>query len=85
MATNWNFQVHLLDGEVYSDQVNSDMRGQLETYEQSEELNLGPRVGTRKDPDLENVRYYYYHNGRITVSTRYDQLTDAQRQGRRSY
>lgn len=80
MATNYVFQIYTLDGEYHSDSCSSDMRGALKTYEESSEFNLGERVGTRKDPYLENVRYYYYHNGRITVSTRYNQLTDSQRQ-----
>lgn len=85
MATTYIFQIDTLKGEHHSDQCSSDMRGQLETYEQDSEFNLGPRVGTRKDPDLENVRHYYYHNGRITVSTRYHQLTNAQRTGSQPY
>jgi hypothetical protein len=89
MATTYTMTVQTLEGGIgtFTDTF-SELRGELEHLERSEEFNLGPRVGTRKEDDWDvygGTRYYYYHNGRITVSTRYHQLTTGQRTGARSY
>lgn len=89
MATTYTMTVQTLEGGIgtFSDTF-SELRGELEHLERSEEFNLGPRVGTRKEDDWDvygGTRYYYYHNGRITVRTRYHQLTTAQRTGARPY
>lgn len=89
MATQYDFIVETLVGGIgtFTDTV-SEFRGELAQFEKSEEFNLGPRVGMRKADDWDvygGTRYYYYHNGRITVRTRYHQLTTGQRTGSRSY
>jgi hypothetical protein len=90
MATNYVITVETLVGGIgnWSDTVDGYLRAELADLEKSEDFNLGPRVGTRKGDDWDEsggTRYYYYHNGRITVATRYHQLTNNQRSGRRSY
>ena len=89
MATQYTMTVETLSSGVqpFTDTF-SEMKGELAHLEKSEEFNLGPRVGTRKEDDWDvygGTRYYYYHNGRITVRTRYHQLTTGQRTGGRSY
>lgn len=89
MATQYTITVQTLEGGIgpWSDTV-SELRGELAHIEKSPEFNLGPRIGTKKADDWDvfgGTRYYYYHNGRITVTTRYHQLTTAQRTGARSY
>lgn len=89
MATTYTMKVQTLEGGIgpWSDTF-SELRGELEHLEKSEEFALGPRIGTRKADDWDlygGTRYYYYHNGRITVTTRYHQLTTSQRTGTRSY
>lgn len=89
MATQYQMTVETLVGGIgtFTDTF-SEMKGELSSLEKSEEFNLGPRVGTRKEDDWDvygGTRYYYYHNGRITVRTRYHQLTTSQRTGARSY
>jgi hypothetical protein len=89
MATTYTISVHTLEGGIgpWSDTVH-ELRGELAHIEKSEEFALGPRVGTKKADDWDlygGTRYYYYHNGRITVKTAYHQLTTAQRTGARSY
>lgn len=89
MATTYTMTVETLVGGIgkWSDTF-SELRGELAHLEKSEEFNLGLRVGSRKEDDWDvygGTRYYYYHNGRITVTTHYHQLTTGQRSGRRSY
>jgi hypothetical protein len=87
MATTYDMTVETYRGEPFNDTF-SELRGELDFLEKSEEFNLGPRVGTRKEDDWDiygGTRYYYYHNGRITVRTRYHQLTTGQRTGARPY
>lgn len=89
MATQYTMTVETFDRwiEPFTDTF-SEMRGELAHLETSPEFNLGPRIGTRKEDDWDvygGTRYYYYHNGRITVRTRYHQLTTGQRTGARSY
>ena len=89
MATEYVITVETLVGGIgkFTDTV-SNLRGELYSMERSEEFALGPKVGTRKEDDWDvygGTRYYYYHNGRITVRTRYHQLTTGQRTGARSY
>jgi hypothetical protein len=89
MATTHTITVQTLEGGIgpWSDTV-STLRDELKSIEESEEFALGERVGTRKADDWDTfggTRYYYYHNGRITVRTAYHQLTTAQRTGGRSY
>lgn len=89
MATHYTMTVETYARwiEPFTDTF-SEMKGELASLEKSEEFNLGPRVGTRKEDDWDlygGTRYYYYHNGRITVRTRYHQLTTGQRTGQRSY
>jgi hypothetical protein len=89
MATRYIVLVETLVGGIgkWSDTF-SELRGELAHLEKSEEFALGPRVATKKADDWDEhggTRYYYYHNGRITVTTRYHQLTTGQRTGARSY
>lgn len=89
MATTYTITVETLRGGIgpWSDTV-SELRGELASIEKSPEFALGERVGTRKDDDWDvygGTRYYYYHNGRITVRTRYHQLTTGQRTGNQPY
>jgi hypothetical protein len=89
MATEYQITVQTLEGGIgtFTDTVH-ELRSELASMERSEEFNLGPRVGTQKADDWDlygGTRYYYYHNGRITVRTKYHQLTTAQRTGARSY
>jgi hypothetical protein len=89
MATTYTITVQTLEGGIgpWSDTVH-ELRGELAFIEKSEDFALGERVGTKKADDWDlygGTRYYYYHNGRITVQTRYHQLTYAQRTGARSY
>lgn len=89
MATNYTITVQTLEGGIgtWSDTV-TELRGELAFIEKSPEFALGPRVGTKKADDWDiygGTRYYYYHNGRITVTTQYHQLTHAQRTGARAY
>ena len=89
MATTYTITVETLNGGIgtFTDTV-SNLRGELYSMERSEEFALGPKVGTKKADDWDiygGTRYYYYHNGRITVRTRYHQLTTAQRTGAQSY
>jgi hypothetical protein len=89
MATTYTMHVQTLEGGIgsWSDTF-TELRGELEFLEKSEEFNLGPRVASKKADDWDlygGTRYYYYHNGRITVTTRYHQLTTGQRTGARSY
>lgn len=90
MATNYDIYVQTYAGEDHSDTITSDLRAELTSLERDENFGLGHRVGTWSDPHYKDdpyckVRWYYYHNGRICVTTRYQQLTANQRQGRRSY
>lgn len=90
MATHYTITVETLGkySENHTDTIDGNIRDEIATFEKSEEFNLGPRVGTRKGDDWDEyggTRYYYYHNGRITVRTMYKQLTPAQRQGRRRF
>jgi hypothetical protein len=90
MATTYTIVIETLVGGIgrWSDTISQDLRAELEMLEKSPEFNLGPRVATRKDDDWDEyggTRFYYYHNGRISVLTRYKQLTAAQRQGRRRF
>lgn len=89
MATEYVFTVETLVGGIgkFTDTV-SEFRGELAAFEKDESFNLGPRVGMRKADDWDvygGTRYYYYHNGRITVRTRYHQLTTGQRTGAQPY
>jgi hypothetical protein len=89
MATIYTMTVETLRGGIgtFTDSF-GELKAELAHLEKSEEFNLGPRVGTRKEDDWDvygGTRYYYYHNGRITVRTRYHQLTTGQRTGARSY
>lgn len=88
MATTYNIYVQTYNGEPHSDGITGDLRAELSSLERNKELNLGHRVGTWSDPyykddDYCKVRWYYYHNGRICVTTRYQQLTTKQRMGAR--
>lgn len=90
MATTYTITVENYQGEKFTDQFDRDLRGTIAIFESDPELKLGHRVGTWADPYYKDdsavtVRWYYYHNGRIEVMTRYNQLTANQRQGRRSY
>ena len=89
MATKYIIQVETLNGGIgkWTDTV-SELRGELAHLEKAPEFELGPRIGTRKDDNWDEyggTRFYYYHNGRITVTTRYHQLTTGQRTGARPY
>jgi hypothetical protein len=90
MATTYTITVESLSKGVerFDDTISEDLRASLAALEKDEEFNLGPRVGTRKEDDWDEyggTRYYYYHNGRITVRTRYKQLTYHQRTGGRRF
>lgn len=90
MATTYHILIETYDQIVHSDTINSNLRKELESLETDEEFGLGHRVGTWSDHYYENdpntkVRYYYYHNGRIRVTTNYNQLTYSQRTGKRSH
>ena len=89
MATTYTITVQTLEGGIgpWSDTVSS-LRDELDSVEKNEEFALGERIGTRKADDwgvFGGTRYYYYHNGRITVRTHYNQLTLSQRTGARGY
>lgn len=89
MATTYTITVETLVGGIgkWSDTV-SELRSELEFIEKHGDFALGERIGTKKADDWDvfgGTRYYYYHNGRITVRTRYNQLTYAQRTGARGY
>lgn len=90
MATTYTVTVETYRGEPFTDSFGSGLRGEIASLERSPEFNLGKRIGTAKDDDDDwdlygGIRYYYYHNGRITVRTQYHQLTIAQRTGSRGY
>jgi hypothetical protein len=89
MATTYTITVQTLVGGIgpWTDTVH-ELRSELDLIEKSEYFALGERVGTKKADDWDlygGTRYYYYHNGRVTVRTAYHQLTTAQRTGARSY
>lgn len=90
MATTYHILIETYDQIVHSDTINCDLRKELASLEKDEQFNLGHRVGTWNDPwyaedKTTKVRYYYYHNGRIRVTTNYNQLTYSQRTGKRSH
>jgi hypothetical protein len=90
MATHYQIIVETLSKytENHEDTVDNNIRDEIAWFEQSDQFKLGPRVGTKKGDDWDEhggTRYYYYHNGRITVRTMYNQLTPSQRQGRRRF
>lgn len=89
MATTYTIIVQTLEGGIgpWSDTV-PELRDELAFIEKQEDFALGPRVGTKKSDDWDlygGTRYYYYHNGRITVRTAYHQLTTGQRTGNVPY
>lgn len=87
MATHYSISVISLNGETHSDTVESDLRGHLHALATDPTFDLGEKVATkRKRSDEYNATtVHYYHNGRITVKTYYQQYTASQRQGRRRF
>lgn len=87
MATHYVINVLALNGEQFGDTVDRDLRGTLEQLAQDPMFKLGDKIAVRRNSDdPENlITYYYFHGGRITVTTRKNQYTEAQRAGRRRF
>lgn len=88
MATHYVIKVDSLNGEHFSDTIEYDLRDTIESLAKDPLFNLGQKITTKRDPERDefmSITYHYYHNGRITVTTRRHQLTYNQRSGRRSY
>jgi hypothetical protein len=87
MATHYSIHVASLNGERFSDQVDSNVRDHIKQLALDPLFNLGDKVATKrgKSDEFNAKVVYYYHNGRITVTTHYKQYTANQRQGRRRF
>lgn len=87
MATHYSIHVESLNGERFSDTVESNLRDHLNQLALDPLFNLGDKVATKrgKSDEFTAKTVHYYHNGRITVVTHYQQYTANQRQGRRRF
>lgn len=91
MATHYDIRVSSLNGEKYSDTVDSDLKGHIAWFANSPLYDLGPKIAVRREknehPEETDtiVTHHYFHNGRITVLTRRGQYTTAQRLGQRRF
>lgn len=80
MATEITIKAqNLTTGETFIDQFDGNMRAERDGM--ATQLGLGEYVATRLDPNDPERRFYYYHNGRIDVTTRKNQYTTGQRVG----
>lgn len=83
MATNYLISVkNLTTGETFSDTVTQGVRAEVEHW--AKQMDLGEKIATKKADDWDEsggTTYHYYHNGRVTVITRYHQFTNRQRTG----
>lgn len=88
MATHYTIRVASLNGERFEDTIESDLKKHVESLALDPLFDLGHKIAVQRTPatdDSDLTTVHYFHNGRITVITRPNQYTAAQRQGRRRF
>jgi hypothetical protein len=83
MATNYNITwKNLTTGETFTELIEEGLREEVKHW--AKQMDLGEKIATRKADDWDEsggTTYHYYHNGRVKVTTRYNQYTTRQRMG----
>ena len=87
MATTYTITVKALNGESFTDTVDSDLRNTLNYLALDKLFDLGHKIAVQRErvDEYESIAHHYFHNGRITVRTHRQQYTASQRQGRRRF